>query len=51
MKLLILTLGILSLGLGLMPEPSFTPIKKELRVHKVIHMKCAETCTITDKEM
>ena len=51
MRALILTLGIVSLGLGLMPEPSFAPIKKELRVHQVIHMKCAETCTITNKEM
>ena len=52
MKKLILTLGFISLDLGLVPEPTFEPIKKKLRVHQVEHYKCGTGgCVFVDGEM
>ena len=52
MKKLILTLGFISLGLGLVPEPTFEPIKKKLRIYQVEHYKCdSNGCVLTHGEM
>ena len=51
MKTFILILGIICLVLGLIPEPVYQPITKELRIAKVLHKKCSQgVCEITDKE-
>lgn len=51
MKNLILTIGILSLTLGLIPQPVFEPITKQIRIAKVEHYKCSKgDCVLTDRE-
>ena len=42
--------GVMCLVLGLVPEPAYEPITKELRIAKVVHMDCTKACEITDKE-
>ena len=52
MKGLILSIGIISLGLGLLPEPTYTPIKQKLRVHQIEHYKCSSSgCVFVGGEM
>ena len=49
MKVL-LVFGILCLVLGLIPEPAYEPIKRNLRIAKVLHIDCTKECEIRDKE-
>lgn len=51
MKAIILTFGILSLTLGLIPEPVFEPITKQIRIAKIEHKKCkGSVCELVDQE-
>lgn len=51
MKAFILALGICSLVLGLIPEPVYEPIKKNLRIAQVEHYKCSgDVCKLVDQE-